>query len=452
MGGLPRGDGSNARGGTSNARSHQCIPCTTLRTRGVGHQIVLPSPDFAHRDARDVANFASVREAQWPPPWIHGTSPGSAARCPLDAAVRPLRDAPPQSTRGRLSSWSIAMGRVIASRCVSARPGVDYTQIRWPMKLFLAVVVALSCLACVASLAACKGGSRLSTAIPAGASDSSSDATGTRAEGASPSSGDASDDVKASAGDAGTSPGTYLLYEKFNEMAADATPDSPWVAHGSATVREVPFAADKSVEIAMPPAAAATDAGANTSASLSVTLPEQSGRVVFEAKVLALETAGFKAIPYIYDSSGNAVASVEFQDGNDRSRTSAARSRRCSRSSRTSGIACASSSIPRRGTFDLFVDGVRKVEHAISRCARRPARSPRSDTTSTARTRARCASTTSRSTPRPRSSARRRRRCSTCAASARPATVRRTTPPRFKPRSTRQPAPAARCCSRTAPS
>jgi hypothetical protein len=106
--------------------------------------------------------------------------------------------------------------------------------------------------------------------------------------------------------------GVYLLYETFNAMATGAAPVAPWTvdANGGATVlvREIPFAADKSAELAKP--------SATGLARLSTMFPPQSGRVVFEAKVKARETAGFKAIPYIYDPSGNAVASIAFQDGN----------------------------------------------------------------------------------------------------------------------------------------
>ena len=111
--------------------------------------------------------------------------------------------------------------------------------------------------------------------------------------------------------DAGSSAGAYVLFETFNAMTTGAAPAGAFTSaatNGSVVVREVPFAADKSVEIAK-------QASAGTS-SLSASLAELHGRVVFEAKVLARETVGFKAIPYIYDSAGDAVASVSFQDGN----------------------------------------------------------------------------------------------------------------------------------------
>ncbi len=106
--------------------------------------------------------------------------------------------------------------------------------------------------------------------------------------------------------------GAYLLYETFNARSTGSTPGDIWsvdaAGGGSVVVKEVPFAADKSAQIAKP--------NATGLARLATAFSAQSGRVVFEAKVKATETAGFKAIPYIYDSSGNAVVSVEFQDGN----------------------------------------------------------------------------------------------------------------------------------------
>ncbi len=113
-------------------------------------------------------------------------------------------------------------------------------------------------------------------------------------------------------GDGGKTTGTFIIHETFNAMTTGLNPASPWstqaTSGGSVDVVETPFAADKSIDITKP-------AGDGTS-GLSISFPAQSGRVVFEAKVLARETAGFKAIPYIYDAAGDAVASVEFQDGN----------------------------------------------------------------------------------------------------------------------------------------
>jgi len=149
-----------------------------------------------------------------------------------------------------------------------------------------------------------------------------------------------------------------VLNERFNTMATAASPTSPWTVvstgGGSVTVQEVPFATDKSVKVQK----------LNTSgvSSLSTTIANQSGRVAFEAKVMARETAGFKAIPYIYNSSGAVVASVSFQDGNIKAYLGG-----------TSTIIEAFEADvwylvrvvidTNAGTFDLYIDGVRK-EHA----------------------------------------------------------------------------------------
>jgi hypothetical protein len=149
--------------------------------------------------------------------------------------------------------------------------------------------------------------------------------------------------------------GAYVLYETFNAMATAATPNGPWSVQGSGggtvLVREVPFAADKSAQIAKP--------NATGVASLATSFPAQSGRLVFEAKVKAMETAGFKAIPYVYDKSGNAVASIAFQDGNIIAHIG-------------NTIATVQPFVANvwyrvrvvidtnKNTFDLFVDGVRK--------------------------------------------------------------------------------------------
>ncbi|HZS41959.1 MAG TPA: glycosyl hydrolase family 28 protein [Polyangia bacterium] len=148
--------------------------------------------------------------------------------------------------------------------------------------------------------------------------------------------------------------GVYLLYETFNAMPTGSPPGAPWTASASGgasvLVREIPFAADKSAELAKP--------GAAGLARLSTTFAAQSGRVVFEAKVKARETAGFKAIPYVYDASGNAVASVAFQDGNIIAHVGGT----------ISTLQTFAADVWYRvrvvvdtnhGTFDLYVDGVR---------------------------------------------------------------------------------------------
>jgi hypothetical protein len=140
--------------------------------------------------------------------------------------------------------------------------------------------------------------------------DALADAAGLTHDGAGESGSDAPLDSARDGTEGGTdTTGTYVLYEKFNELATGGGPALPWATSGSVLVEEVPFAADKSVAITKPTTTA------DLNASLSTTFPSQSGRVVFEAKVMARETAGFKAIPYIYDGNGNAVASVSFQDG-----------------------------------------------------------------------------------------------------------------------------------------
>jgi len=139
-------------------------------------------------------------------------------------------------------------------------------------------------------------------------------------------------------------------------MATGVAPTSPWTVTstggGSVVVREVPFASDKSVRV--------QKLNPTGVSSLTTTFAEQRGRVIVEAKVLARETAGFKAIPYIYGSKGGAVASVSFQDGNIKAYVGG-----------TATII--QPFVPDvwylvrvvvdtdAGVFDLYVDGVRKV-------------------------------------------------------------------------------------------
>ncbi len=196
-------------------------------------------------------------------------------------------------------------------------------------------------------LAVCVHCSSTSQDVAAGAPDPSADAGGDDATAPSP---DAAPDAAAA------TTGVYLLYEKFDAMTTGAAPGAPWTNEGAIVVREVPFAADKSAEIAKP--ATAT----RETARLSTAFPPQSGRVVFEAKVRARETAGFKAIPYVYDAAGNAVASVSLQDGNIQTHVGGA----------TVTVMPFVADVWYRvrvvvdtiaGTFDLFVDGVR-MQHA----------------------------------------------------------------------------------------
>jgi hypothetical protein len=183
----------------------------------------------------------------------------------------------------------------------------------------------------------------------AGEAGANADATSTQ-----DASGDGSADNDGAA-DGGTT-GVYVLYEKFNAMPTAAAPGAPWKTDGSVIVREVPFAADKSAEISKPTTAT------SVAARLATSFPPQSGRVVFEAKVLARETAGFKAIPYVYDAAGNPVASVSFLDGNIQTHVGG----------NTVTVQSFVADVWYRvrvvvdttaGTFDLFVDGVR-MQHA----------------------------------------------------------------------------------------
>jgi hypothetical protein len=178
-------------------------------------------------------------------------------------------------------------------------------------------------------------------------------------------SGSGKGDGDGSGSDAGTS-GAYIIDETFNEVATGFAPGSPWVVAesptGSVTAAEVPFPADKSIAIVKP--------DASGTSSLATSFAPQSGRVVFEAKVKAAETAGFKAIPYIYDATGAAVASISFQDGNLNAHIGAT----------TTLIQTFAANVWYRvrvvvdttqGTFDLYVDGVRK-EHAVALRAASP--------------------------------------------------------------------------------
>jgi hypothetical protein len=154
--------------------------------------------------------------------------------------------------------------------------------------------------------------------------------------------------------------GVYLLHETFDAMPTGAPPAAPWIvttpAAGAVAVREIPFAADKSAELAK--------LDTSSTASLSAAFPAQAGRVVFQAKVMAAETAGWKAIPYVFDASGAAVASVAFQDGNLETWIGGART---VVQPFTAGVWYRVELVvdTDAGVFDLYVDGVR-VEHAAA--------------------------------------------------------------------------------------
>jgi polygalacturonase len=159
-----------------------------------------------------------------------------------------------------------------------------------------------------------------------------------------------------------TATGTYLLNENFNTMVTDTAPTgwTSFATSGSVLVKEVPFAADKSVRIQKLSSATSDASG------ISRTFADQSGKVVFEAKVLMRETAGYKAAPYIYTSTGVAVVSVGFSDGNIISYVGS-----------TSTIIQPFSINDwymirvvintNTNTYDLFIDGVRKLNNAAVR-------------------------------------------------------------------------------------
>lgn len=216
--------------------------------------------------------------------------------------------------------------------------------------LVLAAFTLLSCAAAAPASTSSLG------ADGGGASDAGGPSS-TTADAAKP---DAGPDVGA---DAGKTTGTYVLYETFDAMTTGASPSAPWTSlatNGSVTVGEVPFPSDKSIAITKP--------GAAGTSALSATFPAQHGRVVFEAKVLARETAGFKAIPYVYDGAGNAVASVSFQDGSIQTHVGGT-------------ITTVQPFVANEwyrvrvvvdtgaGTFDLYVDGVRVASAKALRMA-----------------------------------------------------------------------------------
>ena len=111
---------------------------------------------------------------------------------------------------------------------------------------------------------------------------------------------------------ANASIGTYLLDESFNSMTTNAVPTDGWnttsTGGGSIVVKELPFAADKSVRIQK-----LNNSGEST---LYRTLPNYSGKMAFEAKVMMRETTPFHVCPYIYDGNNNPVVSIGFSNGN----------------------------------------------------------------------------------------------------------------------------------------
>ncbi len=159
---------------------------------------------------------------------------------------------------------------------------------------------------------------------------------------------------------AAVSKGSYVLKDDFNSLPAGSLPAAPWTVatspQGAVALIGVPFAADLSAQISKP--------DATGTSSLATTFSSLSGRIAFEAKVMSAETAGFKAIPYVYDGAGAAVASVAFQDGNIVTHIG---------NTNTVVMPFAANTWYRvriladtvAGTFDLYVDGVRK-EHDVA--------------------------------------------------------------------------------------
>ncbi len=160
------------------------------------------------------------------------------------------------------------------------------------------------------------------------------------------------------------SAGTYLLNENFNSMTTNAAPTNNWTSSapsGSVPVRELPFAADKSVRIEK-------TSGSTNATSLSRTLPNYSGKVVFEAKVMMRETAPFHVCPYIYDANNNPVVSIGFSNGNIVAYDKPSSSFQNIQSFVANDWYMIRVVINTAGnTYDLFIDGVRKLSNAAVR-------------------------------------------------------------------------------------
>jgi hypothetical protein len=160
--------------------------------------------------------------------------------------------------------------------------------------------------------------------------------------------------------------GTYLLNEKFNDMTTNSPPTGGWTSFatngGSVQVRELPFAQDKSVRI--------EKTGSTSNASgMSRTFPNYSGKVVFEAKVLMRESAPFHVCPYVYDSTGTLpVVSIGFSNGNIVAYDTASSSFQTVQSFVVNDWYMVRIVINTgTNTYDLFIDGVRKLNNATVR-------------------------------------------------------------------------------------
>lgn len=155
-----------------------------------------------------------------------------------------------------------------------------------------------------------------------------------------------------------------VFADRFDTLVTDSTPASPWsvvsTGGGSVSVKTLPFADDKSVRVQK----------LNTSgtSSLSTTVADQSGRVVFEADVMARETAGARAAPYIYNSGGTTVASVLFEDGNIKAYVGGTKT---TVQAFEPDVWYRVRVVVDTGTdkFDLYIDGVRKMSNQTLRAA-----------------------------------------------------------------------------------
>jgi hypothetical protein len=104
--------------------------------------------------------------------------------------------------------------------------------------------------------------------------------------------------------------GTFIVNEDFNALPTGSEP-AAWAIHGApgaVAVAEVPFAANKSLGI--------SSTGVTGSASAAVFFTPRSGRVVVEAKVKAMTTAGHEDLPVVLGGDGaTPVVSVAFDAG-----------------------------------------------------------------------------------------------------------------------------------------
>jgi len=102
----------------------------------------------------------------------------------------------------------------------------------------------------------------------------------------------------------------YTVYDNFNDVNTGNAPGA-WttdISGGTITAQEVPFAADKSIRI--------TKLSSVNAVTASRTFTSLNGIVTVEAKVKAMDLIGIKNIPYIYDSNGNPIADIAFNNNN----------------------------------------------------------------------------------------------------------------------------------------